>query len=273
MNHRNKTIKKVSISIASCVALLSFAGYCMSFHTVTENNSPQNQDNTYLAEVPAWDKLSKPSKYNRLYIKDRLYTSTETLLNNSNIDNCLYHLSVTGYDENNLTFYYDEDGIKRSQAQEHSIGAEIYSLKSIDPSCIVGVKYDGNEGKYYSFLRNNYEPNTLGDLLTDLNLEENLKIKEAYYNSMNYSLWDTNVLWEMLRSSQDANYISANVKYDFTWDLTIAVTMEITGQTENTSIVISKDGYLFTNIFNYTGSVFFIGKEKTQQFIDYISST
>lgn len=155
----------------------------------------------------------------------------------------------------------------------HTTKAAVYSVKSLSQTCVVAVQYEG-ENELYSFVNSSYTPATLGNLIDDLNLRENLVFHDIYYDyfddktytAMRYSLPDPAVIWDLLLSDSSLkNEGDAHYSNDL---MSISIDVKIVGH-ENISLAVNEDGYLQTNILN-TGKSFFIGKDKVNAFVEYV---
>lgn len=155
---------------------------------------------------------------------------------------------------------------------------EIYTITDIAENCALAVKYEGCSEFYSSRNMKTYFPETLGDLIDDMNLTEHMSFGNIYADNDNYiySDVDDSVIWDMLLSDRalvnlDADiltkghYTNVSSKY-----IGISTSIPLFGIT-NRSIGVTRSGYLTTNIADWR-STFFIGEEKALAFINYIES-
>ena len=157
--------------------------------------------------------------------------------------------------------------------KEYTMTVSVYALPSVSEKCAVAVKFDGYDG-FYSYVSAGYKPETLGMLIDDLNLRENLLIGEIYYDtftgedfiSSKYTLADPRVVWEYLLS--DTALPNAGDAHYTVSLMSVAVGITEVGY-KKISLAVNADGYLQTNILE-TGKSFFIGKDKVQAFVDYV---
>ncbi|QVK18632.1 hypothetical protein KHQ81_02640 [Mycoplasmatota bacterium] len=214
--------------------------------------------------VPHWDDLSIEEKYGEIEYNNSRYTSAISEINNSEIVNLLGETTASGYD-----VYNDK---------EYTINCSVYSIKSIASNAVVAVKFDEYEG-YYSYINNSYNPESLGNLIDDLNLHKNLGFNKIYYSywkdgilengnyiQMEYTLSDTSVIWDILLS--DTSLKNEGDTYYGATKMGISIDVKNVGH-KNISLAVNDAGYLQTNILN-TGKTFFIGKDKVEYFIDYV---
>jgi hypothetical protein len=84
---------------------------------------------------------------------------------------------------------------------------------------------------------------------------------------MQYTLADTSVIWDMLLSNPNLPN-EGNAKYREEL-IDISVNLNILG-IKNKSFAFNSDGYIQTNILE-SGKTFFIGKDKVNMFIEYVT--
>ena len=113
-------------------------------------------------------------------------------------------------------------------------------------------------------------------------MKENISFGTIYYNywdkganeNINVEFYnvDNEMIWQKLFSNLNSeNVYSDNDKYisdNFSESIDISVNIPILGY-EKISISLTDKGYLLTNILD-TGKGFYIGKDKVQEFLDYI---
>jgi len=224
-----------------------------------------------------WEERTIPNQYIKILFNGNDYwTSNYFGVNNpytqireidiSKIGEFIYQTeAIAGYD------YFEYD-------TEITINCEIYSLKSISVNYAVAVKYDGYDG-YFAFINQSYMPETLNDLINDLNLSKNSFAHDTLRNdlflvrdnilSVRYALPDYSSLWELLLS----NTTSKGSKYDKDYPRS--------GGIIYSSIlddVINKISYLRINIdgsliitFPLGDSVMFsINEDTIQTFMEYV---
>lgn len=226
---------------------------------------PSSSDREAAYTMPIWDDLSYPEKFSELTYKNVNFITTKAKIDKSEIKDFISKTSLNGTDTNTKKVY--------------KISAEIYSVKSIESKFLIAVKYEG-QNDFYSFIDDSYVPATLGDLIDDLDLHNNLILNNKIYYSywkdgimtnnnyiqMEYSLPNASVVWDLLLSDRTATIKSSEL-YS-TPEMDISIDVKIVGQS-NISLAVTKDGYLQTNIFN-TAKVFYIGQDKTKVFVDYV---
>ena len=161
---------------------------------------------------------------------------------------------------------------------DHTIDAEVYSIEGVSAVCAVAVKPVGND-KYYVYVNSSYKPETLGDLIDDLDLHSNmsfgpvymeLSVRTEYSGLVEFSDVDEAAIWEMLLSDVTPVAIYDRVPLDGLGGVlrSISVDIPLLGY-KNISLTVTEDGYLWTNILDI-GKAFYIGREKAEAFADYV---
>ena len=198
------------------------------------------------------------------------------------------YLSFNGYEYSTADKVIHEESIGKKltsatltgkdvyTGKTYAINAEIYEITDISKNCAVSLKFEGYD-ELYVCRNSGYRPETLGQLTDDLNLRETLTFGKAYatvkkgdtYTETEYSGLDGEKVWEMLLSDRDLknveNYDSMNFGKEL---ISVSINIELLGY-ENISLTVTGDGYLTTNILG-TGKAFFIGKEKAENFAEYV---
>lgn len=213
-----------------------------------------------MAIIPQWADLAIPLKYSEVTINNATYSTMNHEIGKDHTDSFLSSTVMQGYD-----IYEDKS---------YSVNADIYSIKSINSRCAVAVK-SAEDNKYYVYVNVWYEPETLNDLINDLNLRETLSFGKAYsdrteensFISRTYDDFDDSIVWNMLLNDTSVK----NMSYDRYYDKIAGISVDIPllGY-KNISLGVTKDGYLITNILN-TQKCFFIGEEKAEAFGEYLS--
>ncbi|MCI7690962.1 MAG: hypothetical protein MSR67_01060, partial [Oscillospiraceae bacterium] len=167
--------------------------------------------------------------------------------------------------------------------EKHEITVSVYPIDKISETTALAVKFP-EDGKFYVYYNQNYIPKTLGDFIDDLNLTENLKIsttatcttiENGYLTTRKYSNIDTTKLMEILLSGRNVPTESI-LDYDtfveddrFEAALEFAVDIPILG-IKNLSLEITKGGFVHTNAFFHTSTLFYLGTDKTDSFVQYV---
>jgi len=218
-----------------------------------------------LAIIPKWDDRTIAEKFSSVTWNGTEYTtSSNTAIPSDQIGSLLGTFTAAGYD-------YSQSALPEYQAD-----CEMYSIHGIASACAVAVKFAGTDD-YFPYTNAIYRPGTLGDLINDLNLRENLRINNKIYYSywegedfvqMEYSLPDPNVVWTMLLSDAGLkNEAGENPAIDLSI-MDCSIDVNVIGQ-RNIAISVTENGYLTTNILA-TEKRFFIGKDAVNRFAAYV---
>ena len=158
--------------------------------------------------------------------------------------------------------------------------AKVYEIKNITPEYAVAVQYEGSNN-YYVYRYIWYIPQTIGQLLTDLDLENQLTFLKAHYEghkphyerSVALAYSDKDKIWNTLFSDKDAEVSRQDITK---WpsnrkaELSISCETPLFGRT-NFGIRIHENGYISTNIVD-GGMGYYIDAEKAQELISLYAS-
>lgn len=268
-----KCFRIIFVSVAICLIIIAIVG--------VNKNINKNQDDTRwitkevyvdsndmqiaVGAVPTWEYRSITEKFYSLEFLENNYSTRNTKIEKSFIEEKLGAAVLKGYD------IYAE--------KEHSIGATIYKVKDFPEECVIALQFE-NDADYYVYINAYYRPETLGQFIEDLNLKETVYFGSVWYEYSDKDEQDNyhyekiefpevtdEIIWQMLFD----NLITSNVHNDFEVHdriMSISVNMPLFGY-ENISVSVSEDGYLTTNIFD-TGKTFYIGKDKVEAFVNYV---
>lgn len=219
---------------------------------------------TEMMILPQWADLAIPMKYGEAKLGDITYSTQCTEIPEENVLKLLGGTEMQGYDIYTDTTY--------------KVNAEIYSIKSISTKCAVAVRIDDGE-EYYVYVNSLYEPDTLEEFISDLDLKNTVVFRKAYideYNYFNngsghrqrvYADFDDSVIWNMLSDALTAKNVEYNHPYD---RIGVETDLPVLGY-KNISFCVTPDGYIITNILN-TQKCFFIGTEKFKEFDEYLKN-
>lgn len=268
------------LPIAACAAVV---GICATIGVLIHNNvitqpSYQQSMSSYPTcewssssayRVPHWDELEINEQYTRFEWQGYAYNSSTAEISAEKLGELLGETTASGVDE-----YTDE---------RHEITVSVYPIAKINEKTALAVKFPEDE-KFYVYYNQNYVPRTLGDFIDDLNLTENLKIsttatcstiENLYMTDRKYSNIDTSKLMEILLSGRnvptesmfDYNTFVEGNRFDAA--LEFAVDIPILG-INNLSLEITKGGFIHTNAFFHTSTLFYLGTDKTDSFVQYV---
>lgn len=230
-----------------------------------ESGSPEIMTDAALGQesvtAPYFVDLTTPMKYPEIKRDGIIYSTMSNELSADSLGEFLFTTEMLGYDSHNDITY--------------TVNAEIYSIKDILDICAVAAKIDG-ESEYYVYVNSEYTPETLGDMINDLNLRENLSFGKAYsdytadrvFTSRTYEDFDDSAVWDMILSDTGVK----NISYDRYYDKIVGISVDIPLLGfRNISLGVTKDGYLITNIM-HTQKCFFIGVDKAEAFGEYLEA-
>ena len=140
---------------------------------------------------------------------------------------------------------------------------KVYKINNISSDCAVAVKYD-SDNEYHLFRNIIYRPDTLGQLINDMDLRNEMKINSVYLNGSYYKT-DPIKVWEYLLSDEAAENCGHGIAPH---DQSVSIDLPALGR-RNVAINVYSDGYISTNIAD-SGAKFYIGTVNAQAFIDYV---
>lgn len=211
-------------------------------------------------EEPHWDDLDISRQYASMEWEGRGYNGTSAVISQDKIEHFLGQELLSGQDA------YTE--------VIHEREGNVFAIAGVAPKCAVAVEL---EGTYYVYRTSEYVPDTLGDLIGDLNLYENIQFGSVWYEyqkkngeyvSVEFIDLPQNIIWEMLLSDETLTNVEHYDQMQFSNIMSISVNIPIIGY-ENIALSVTEEGYVTTNILD-TGKAFFIGTEKVQKFVDYV---
>ena len=270
------------LPIAACAAVVGICatiGVLIHKNVITQPSYQQSMSSyptcewsssaSEVTRVPHWDELEINGQYTRFEWQGYAYNSSTAEISAENLGEFLGETTASGVDE-----YTDE---------KHEITVSVYTIAKINEKTALAVKFPEDE-KFYVYYNQNYVPRTLGDFIDDLNLAENLKISDTatcstienlYMTDRKYSNIDTSKLMEILLSGRnvptesmfDYNTFVEGDRFDAA--LEFAVDIPILG-IKNLSLEITKGGFVHTNAFFHTSTLFYLGTDKTDSFVQYV---
>ena len=213
-----------------------------------------------LAIARRWEEMTDPERFLEFKVGENSYHTRACVIDGAQVGARLGEVTVTGYD-----IYADS---------EKSTTAEYFEISGISTECAVAVRFPGAE-EYYAYANYWYRPETLEDLISVLNLRENMTFGDFHTNyvyedgcheQVTFHDPDDSIIWEMLLSDTSL----PNVWDDMAWYISvmsIGVRIPVLGY--HVSIWLTEEGYLCTNILG-TGKAFYIGEEKVAEFVRYV---
>lgn len=148
---------------------------------------------------------------------------------------------------------------------------EVRRIKGIAPEYMVAA---GNDQGFYVYMVSDFKnPATVGELLENYNLRQNMRLDHFSENTgddenSDYSIEDDSYIWDVLTGCSDAKLCQDDVfNKDGTGYIAFCVSSEALGVYKKV-IYISESGYLETNILDY-GYTYYIGEKTAREIIDY----
>ena len=225
----------------------------------TASDTSSEQDSY---EIPRWEDMTVTQKFPYLSFNGYEYSTADKVIHEESIGKKLTSATLTGKDV--------------YTGKTYAINADIYEITGISKNCAVSLKFEGYD-ELYVCRNSGYRPETLGQFIDDLNLKNTLTFGKAYatvkkgdaYTETEYSGLDGEKVWEMLLSDRELKNVKDYDSMNFGKELiSVSINIELLGY-ENISLTVTGDGYLTTNILD-TGKAFFIGKEKAENFAEYV---
>lgn len=267
--HKKLAWKKLG-AMAAClciVAVTTFAFLPNLFNTTKQHNWPikripitQSTENG--ASIPEWEDLGISQQYSELIFKSKTYYGTIWKIDKDKLGSSVGTETLSGQDN------YTEE-IK------HEDGT-IYSIKDIATECAVAIKFNGDKD-YYVYRNSSYKPNTLGQLIHDLDLHNNMSFGSVWYDyqkdngeyaTIEFVNLQNHIVWDMLLSDENTTNVKDFDSMQFNSIMSVSVNIPVLGY-ENISLSVTDNGYLTTNILD-TGKAFYIGEDKVNTFVNYI---
>lgn len=240
------TVKTVTITIGGVTR--EYREYALVGHPMTSIEWP-------------WEYKTTVERYTSLERGGKTFYSRRSTVSRDLLGKRLGTVDVTGSDS-----YSDE---------VHTLACEVYELTGVSPQLYVAVELDG---QFYVFSQNEYDPPaTLGELLDSCSLPQTLTLvqfarRSGLVESGAYRQDGDAYLWSVLESCRDAEFVEEDPR----WMESIGENLSFTAESEalgvhNQAFYVTKDGYIWTNAFDYA-YMFHIGEEAAGQIIDYALS-
>ena len=208
-----------------------------------------------------WEYQTVYEQYTDLELDGVAYRSKGLEVSAELVSELIGTYTVVGYDETSDKKYTED--------------FEVYELKYADRSQFVAVKMDG---KYYTFKKDEYAPpSNLGELLDLVDLPQVIELGHFSENGdgvdkKHHALSNDDYIWEVIADCRDAAFVEEEPGKE-TWSvhdreyLNFTVTSETLG-VYRVAMYVTKDGYLWTNAFNYA-YIFDIGEDAAGKIIEY----
>lgn len=231
-------------------------------HMQEDPNEAAATDIVETATVPQWTEAPCYMQYPSLEYEGRSYQTTGVPIDPALVGAKLGEAVVSGYDE------YAQEG--------HAGSAAVYRIGNISVECAVCTKLWGDEA--YAYVNAYYTPETLGQLIADLDLKNTLSFRAGYAMQRTadgnmiftkYADFDDTFLWngllseESLPNEPDRAYSADRVSF--------RADVPALGYV-NKSLWITEDGCIVTNLLE-SAKVFYIGPAAADAFISQLRNT
>lgn len=214
--------------------------------------------------IPRWEAMHVTSKFGEFEHTLGKFSSGAKAIDATLLGESHGRVQLQGYD------VYTET--------EYTAEGEVFAINGISTSFALALRFDGEE-KCYIYRNVWYRPDTLGDLIDTMALEEHLKVKTVYYDYVSargehafveFEGLTLASVWELLLSDRTLENVY-DQKEMYPAKMSISVSADLLGY-HNVGIWVTEDGYLVTNLGS-TGKAFYIGTERVNAFIEHVMST
>lgn len=212
-----------------------------------------------IALIPKWEDKTVKQKYPEIPYGAATY-SVYYPINPKQVGDKLTTVTATGQDVYTDTY--------------HTTKATLYRLADIAPQCAVAIQYEGDKD-YYSAVATWYQPLTLGEFVECLQLEKYGEFGDVswdYFDEVRHYRTYSGITKEAIFDLLLDDLTLANVHDDrqhFVNSIDISVNLPILGLENPVVMMLSEDGYLFTNLLG-CGKTFHIGTARVEAFKDYL---
>lgn len=205
-----------------------------------------------------WEYLTDGEKYHTISFDNRTYgVRTAKII----------HSGLLGESLGNAEAY----GTDAGTGKQYTASFEVKKINGIAPEYMVAA---GNGDNFYVYMAGDAkEPATVGELLANYNLRQNMRLDHftecyGYDEKGDYSIEDDSYIWEALEGCSDAKLCQDDVfNKDGTGYIAFCVSSEALGVYKKV-IYVSESGYMDTNILDY-GYTYYIGEKTAREIIDY----
>ena len=252
----------VALAAAAVVLLLGAGAYLVGQNLVTRPKAPiekhvaiQNDSSDEIAIAHRWEEMMDVQRFTALSFEGRSYHTMLIFVHPENEGEALGMGLLTGQDQ-----YTDEI---------HSIEGAVRKIAGIATEAAVAVYFPGEPDRGYAYTNPEYVPNTLGEFIETLNLQNTLKTGPVYVeqgagaSDVVYEDISSEYIWSMLFS--DATLVNEPDHARGKRVLGISASVDLLGY-HNRTITLTEDGYLMTNLLD-TGKYFHIGQDKVDAFL------
>lgn len=229
-----------------------------------QKDTNSRNETLLFAERKKWNQKEIYIKFNSINFNSYNYVSNESAIQHENLGNYIQQINVSAYDDENM---------------EQIATVNIYEIENISNKCAIAIQFENDEN-YYIYINLYYVPNTLNDLVNDLNLKEIISISSISYNYKYRNKEGTeqneNIEFENIKENDILNILFNNLSLknlheeaNLHREYEMSIKCNILLLNSDIQINITNDDYLTTNVLG-TEKIFYIGNQKKQEFINYI---
>ena len=276
ISYRKKKTRWVPIAAAAaCLCLIagSVAGirykneHPWPVKTTVISSDSEPYASAEIAIAPHWEDMSVYEQYYDIDFNGISYSARRGVVPTDRLGESLGTVTARGWD--------DYAHIAGEDANRY-IDAELFAITKINPECAVAVRYEGHD-TVYACVNSHYRPETLGQFVENLNLLEEISFGTVYYewrspSGRRATIWFDDVDDQIVKDHLLTESNAENVYNESTIPrkvMGISVDIPLLGY-QNISLSVQEGGYIKTNILD-TGKLFYIGEDKTQAFVDYVT--
>ena len=223
-----------------------------------------------IAIIPHWEDMPIYEQFHDVELGGISYYARGAAVPTDRLGESLGIITARGWDE-----YADIAG----EDANRYILAELFAITKISSQCAVAVRYEGYDTAY-ACVNSYYRPETMGQFAEDLNLMEEISFGTVYYEwrspsdrraTIRFDNVEDQLIKDYLLTESDAENVYDESKLHETPRRIMGVSVDIPllGY-DNISLSVQEGGYLKTNILD-TGKLFYVGEDKTQAFVDYVT--
>ena len=239
------------------------------------------QENEYIVYLKSWEEKNIIEKYHSFNFKGITYSFVSKRLapapiSETNINKKIDDCTIVGYDE-----------LKETTEEERTTTIGIYSIKDLNESTAIAVKFDGIDG-YYSFFNYNLQFATMKDIFDKLSPEKIIDFTYSYYPEYQYDdgskhyirfdNFDDSMIYELLFDdlTLENKYISweqyKGYYHPFIRFKSNSTYLGINDSNLKISFSLNEHGYLFFWAPSSKVSIFNVGVDRVKTFVNYLEN-
>ncbi len=278
-NHRKVIV--ASLSAAAVLALAAGTAAYIHFHPLQKSTTLEQvmkkvvSDQELVTGLDSgagdeiqreyrWEEMMDVQRYKTITYEGRTYTTMMIAVHEDHQGSLLGETEATGQD-----VYAD-----KIMTRQVKVGA----IRGISEEVGLMVRFSEEDKYPFAYVNLDYCPAALGDMIRDLNMKEEFAVSvcrtESGSDSLTYTGLSTEKVWEMLLYDESLENLPGVIEGTAGLDtgrrvISIAVSIDLLGN-HHKSLWLTEKGYLCTNLLE-SGKCFYIGKDKVDAFIDYVS--